>query len=57
MTGIGLVLVAARHRVERASIGVRLVAARELVPLVASVVVLGFGVYLTAQALIGSPAL
>jgi ABC-type nickel/cobalt efflux system permease component RcnA len=57
MTGIGLVLVAARDRVERASIGVRLVAARELVPLVASVVVLGFGVYLTAQALVGSPAL
>jgi ABC-type nickel/cobalt efflux system permease component RcnA len=57
MSGIGLVLVAARDRVDGASIGGRLTTARELVPLVASVVVLGFGVYLTAQALVGTPAL
>jgi ABC-type nickel/cobalt efflux system permease component RcnA len=51
MSGIGLVLVAARDRVDRVQAGVGLARIRNAVPLVASVVVLGFGVVLTGQAL------
>jgi ABC-type nickel/cobalt efflux system permease component RcnA len=51
MSGIGLVLVTARERVDRIQTGLGLGRIREAVPLVASVVVLGFGVVLTGQAL------
>jgi ABC-type nickel/cobalt efflux system permease component RcnA len=51
MSGIGLVLVTARDRVDRVQAGASLARVREAVPLLASVVVLGFGVVLTAQAL------
>jgi nickel/cobalt transporter (NicO) family protein len=51
MSGIGLVLVTARDRVDRVQAGASLVRVRNAVPLVASVVVLGFGVVLTGQAL------
>jgi nickel/cobalt exporter len=57
MGGIGVALVAARDRVDRVEIGEGLALLRETVPLVASVVVLSFGLYLTAQALGGIPAL
>jgi nickel/cobalt transporter (NicO) family protein len=57
MGGIGLVLVAARDRVERIELGPGLARVRETVPLIASVVVLSFGVFLTAQALGGVPRL
>ncbi len=56
MAGIGLVLVAARERVDRlptTSLG----RVRGVVPLVASVTVFAFGVWLTAQAVAGTPAL
>ena len=51
MSGIGLVLVTARDRVDRVQARAGLVRVRDAVPLVASVVVLGFGVVLTGQAL------
>jgi nickel/cobalt exporter len=57
MGGIGLALVAARDRVEGMELGQGLARIREAVPLVASVVVLSFGLVLTAQALGGTPAL
>jgi ABC-type nickel/cobalt efflux system permease component RcnA len=57
MGGVGLALVAARDRVEGMELGRGLVRIREAVPLVASVVVLSFGLLLTAQALGGTPAL
>jgi nickel/cobalt transporter (NicO) family protein len=57
MGGIGFVLVAARDRVEHVELGVGLARLRETVPLIASVVVLSFGLYLTAQALGGPPTL
>jgi len=57
MGGIGFALVAARDRLERVELGAGLARLRETVPLVASVVVLSFGLYLTAQALGGIPTL
>jgi nickel/cobalt exporter len=57
MGGIGWALVAARDRVERVELGTGLARLREAIPLVASVVVLSFGLVLTAQALGGTPAL
>jgi nickel/cobalt transporter (NicO) family protein len=57
MGGIGFALVAARDRVEGMELGQSLARIREAVPLVASVVVLSFGLVLTAQALGGTPAL
>jgi ABC-type nickel/cobalt efflux system permease component RcnA len=51
MSGIGLLLVTARDRVDRVQVGEGFGRIREAVPLAASVVVLGFGVVLTAQAL------
>jgi nickel/cobalt transporter (NicO) family protein len=50
MSGIGLVLVTARDRIDRAQAGIGFGRVREAIPLVASVVVLGFGVVLTGQA-------
>jgi nickel/cobalt exporter len=57
MGGIGFALVAARNRVEGMELGQGLARIREAVPLVASVVVLSFGLLLTAQALGGTPSL
>ncbi|HSL76613.1 MAG TPA: hypothetical protein VK867_06695, partial [Candidatus Limnocylindrales bacterium] len=51
MSGIGLVLVTARDRVDQVQAGAGLAWIREVVPLAAAVVVLAFGVVLTAQAL------
>jgi ABC-type nickel/cobalt efflux system permease component RcnA len=51
MSGIGLVLVTARDRVDRMQAGIGFSRVRDAVPLVASVVVVGFGVVLTGQAL------
>ena len=56
MSGIGLVIVAARGRFDRLP-GGRFDRIREAVPLVAAVVVLGFGLYLTVQALGAAPVL
>ncbi len=59
MAGIGIALVAARARVDRMQVGDGVTRVRELVPLAASVVVLGLGAVLTIQALtaISAPAL
>ncbi|HET7168191.1 MAG TPA: hypothetical protein VFI69_03240 [Candidatus Limnocylindrales bacterium] len=57
MAGIGVALVAARGRLDGLPAGGRLVRIRELVPTAAAVVVLGFGIYLTAQALGGAVTL
>ena len=57
MSGIGLLLVTARDRVDRVHVGAGFARIREAVPLAASVVVLGFGVVLTAQALTAVPVL
>jgi nickel/cobalt transporter (NicO) family protein len=57
MGGIGVVLVFARGRLDRVGSATPLGRAREFLPLVASVVVLGFGLYLTVQALSGSSTL
>ena len=51
MSGIGLLLVTARDRVDRVQAGMGLARIRDAVPLAASVVVLAFGIVLTAQAL------
>ena len=50
MGGIGLVIVLARERLDRVDVGARLEPVRAAVPLVAAVLVFGFGVYLTAGA-------
>jgi nickel/cobalt transporter (NicO) family protein len=55
--GIGLALVVARTRLDRVPDGGGLGRVRDAVPLVASVLVLGLGVYLTAQALGSVPSL
>jgi hypothetical protein len=57
MGGVGFALVAARDRIERVELGKGLVRLRETVPLLASVIVLSFGLFLTAQALGGTPTL
>jgi ABC-type nickel/cobalt efflux system permease component RcnA len=57
MAGVGLALVAARDRFDRVQAVGGLGRLSEAVPLVASVIVLGFGVFLTAQALTAIPAL
>ena len=57
MAGIGLAIVLARGRLDRADAASRLGRAGAQLPLVASVVVLGFGLYLTVQALAGAPTL
>ena len=56
MSGIGLVLVAARDRFERLPVGRRLDRVRDAVPLVAALLVFAFGVYLSVQALGATPA-
>ena len=57
MTGIGLVMVFARGRLDRLPAGGGLGRVRDTVPLVAAVLVFGFGLYLTAQALGGATTL
>jgi ABC-type nickel/cobalt efflux system permease component RcnA len=57
MSGIGLVLVAARDRFDRLPGGRGLDRIRDAVPLVAALLVFAFGTYLTAQALGAGPAL
>jgi nickel/cobalt transporter (NicO) family protein len=57
MGGIGLVIVAARRRVDRMSAGPGLGRVREAVPLVAALLVFGFGIYLTVQAVGAAPGL
>jgi ABC-type nickel/cobalt efflux system permease component RcnA len=57
MGGIGLVIVAARRRLDGVPAGPGLGRIRETVPLVAALLVFGFGIYLTAQAIAAAPAL
>jgi nickel/cobalt transporter (NicO) family protein len=55
MSGVGLALVAARDRFDRIQVDGGMARLREAVPLAAAVVVLGFGVVLTAQAIATAP--
>ncbi len=55
MSGVGLALVAARDRFDRIQVDGGLARLRDTVPLAAAVVVLGFGVVLTAQAIATAP--
>jgi ABC-type nickel/cobalt efflux system permease component RcnA len=57
MGGIGLAMVVARARLDRLPAGGGLGRLREAVPLVAAVLVFGFGLYLTIQALAAAPTL
>jgi len=57
MGGIGLALVIARGRLDRVDTATRLGKAGGYLPLVASVLVLGFGLYLTVQAVSGTVTL
>lgn len=57
MSGIGLAMVFARERLDRLPGGAGLDRLRSMMPLAAAVLVFGFGVYLTAQALSGTVAL
>jgi hypothetical protein len=59
MAGVGVTLVAARDRIERIGANGGVGRLRDAAPLAAAVVVLGFGLVLTVQALtaIGAPAL
>ena len=57
MAGIGLAIVAARDRLDRMPSGRGLDRVREAVPLVAALLVFGFGIYLTVQAVGAAPAL
>ncbi|MEJ7748094.1 MAG: hypothetical protein WKF56_02255 [Candidatus Limnocylindrales bacterium] len=54
MSGVGLVMVAARGRLDRLPSAGGLGRIREAVPLVAALLVFGFGIYLTAQAIGGT---
>jgi hypothetical protein len=57
MTAIGLAMVFARGRLDRVPSASSLGRAARQLPLVAAVVVLAFGVYLSIQAIGGPPAL
>ena len=54
MGGIGLALVFARGRLDRVDFGLVLGRASQFVPLVASFLVFGLGLYLTFQAVAGN---
>jgi ABC-type nickel/cobalt efflux system permease component RcnA len=56
MSGVGLAMVLARERLDRLPSGSGLGRLARHAPLIAAVVVVAFGVYLTAQAIGGSPA-
>jgi ABC-type nickel/cobalt efflux system permease component RcnA len=55
MSGIGLALVIARGRLDRVDTSTWLGRATAHLPLLASCLVLGFGIYLTIQAISASP--
>ena len=57
MSGIGLLVVGARGRFDRLGSGSTLASLRTWLPLGAACLVLGLGLYLTAQALAAPPAL
>ena len=57
MSGVGLVMVAARRRLDRLPSGDGLGRIRETVPLIAAVLVFAFGLVLTVQALGAAPSL
>jgi len=57
MGGIGLALVLARGRLDGVEAGSRIGRARDVIPLVASVLVLALGLYLTFQAVAGTSTL
>lgn len=57
MSGVGLVMIVARGRLDALSLDSPLGRVRSWVPLGAAVVVVGLGLYLTAQALTAPPAL
>lgn len=57
MAGVGLLVVVARDRSDRLAGRGALGRLRALVPLTAAILVFGFGLYLTTQALVGTPAL
>jgi hypothetical protein len=57
MTGVGLAIVFARDRLEQLNRESTLARVTSVAPLGAAVLVLGFGVYLTAVAVGASPAL
>ncbi len=57
MAGIGLALVFARGRLDRMPSGRGIAQLRDAVPLVAAVLVFSLGIYLTAQAVAGTPSL
>jgi ABC-type nickel/cobalt efflux system permease component RcnA len=57
MSGIGLLFVAARTRLDRLPAGERIGRIRETVPLIAAVLVFAFGLLLTAQAIGAAPTL
>jgi nickel/cobalt exporter len=57
MSGIGLLVVIARGRLDRLPAGGSLRRVRDAVPLIAAVLVFGAGLYLTAQALGAAPIL
>ena len=57
MGGIGLALVVARGRLDRVDRSTLLGRAHGYLPLTASILVLGFGLYLTVQAVSGSTTL
>jgi len=57
MSGIGLLMVAARTRLDRLPAGKRFGRIRETVPLIAAVLVFAFGLLLTAQAIGAAPTL
>jgi ABC-type nickel/cobalt efflux system permease component RcnA len=57
MGGVGLAMVIARGRLDRLPAGGGLGRLREAVPLAAAVLVFGFGLYLTVQALGTAPTL
>jgi hypothetical protein len=57
MTGVGLAMVFARTRLDRLPSGSTFGRLASHAPLVAAVVVLAFGLYLTAQAIGGRPVL
>ena len=57
LTGVGLALVLARDRIERLPSGGRLGRVAAAAPLVAAVLVLGLGIWLTGQAVLAPPTL
>jgi ABC-type nickel/cobalt efflux system permease component RcnA len=57
MTGIGLLVVGARGRLDSVGTGTAFGWVRQWLPLTAAVIVLGLGIYLTLQAVAAPPSL